>query len=134
MRATMDPLNPMASTLDPAIAHIYNQAKALRDAMRDSVPAPDSEANQTTAAARARTQKLAATVLQTPERLRQLVQAGRTEEAEKAWQRPRQLLEAWRDHGVGGDDVAACLADGEAALLGEPSPAGWSVQPAGHSG
>lgn len=130
----MDPLNPMASTLDPAIAHIYNQAKALRDAMRDAVPAPDTEATQPATAARTRTQKLAATVLQTPERLRQLVQAGRTEDAEKAWQRPRQLLEAWRDQGVGGDDVAACLADGAAALRGEPSPAGWSVQAARHEG
>ncbi|ERT02733.1 uncharacterized protein SPSK_00560 [Sporothrix schenckii 1099-18] len=130
MRATMDPLNPMASTLDPAIAHIYNQAKTLRDAMRAAVPAPDSEATQATTAVRARNQKLAATVLQTPERLRHLVQAGRSEEAEKAWERPRQLLEAWREQGVGGDDVDACLADGAAALRGEPSPAGWSAQPA----
>ncbi|OAA54545.1 Vps51/Vps67 [Niveomyces insectorum RCEF 264] len=39
MRATMDPLNPMAATLDPAIAHIYHEAVALRDALRDAVPA-----------------------------------------------------------------------------------------------
>ncbi|KAL1899209.1 hypothetical protein Sste5346_003131 [Sporothrix stenoceras] len=132
MRATMDPLNPMASTLDPAIAHIYNQAKTLRDAMRENVPPPSSDDDdKTSAAARARNQKLAAAVLQTPDRLRKLVAAGRTEEAEKAWERPRQLLEAWKEHGVGGDDVAACLADGAAALRGEPSPAGRSVQPAG---
>ncbi|CAK7222216.1 hypothetical protein SBRCBS47491_004790 [Sporothrix bragantina] len=124
MRATMDPLNPMASTLDPAIAHIYNQAKALRDAMRDTVPAPEkNEPSTEDTAARERTRKLAVTVLQTPEKLRQLVQEGRTEEAEAAWQRPRQLLEAWREQGVGGDDVAACLVDGAAALRGEPSPA-----------
>ncbi|CAK7201912.1 hypothetical protein SEUCBS139899_004627 [Sporothrix eucalyptigena] len=130
MRATMDPLNPMASTLDPAIAHIYNQAKALRDAMRDAVPAPDSTEQTPDEAALVRTKKLAAAVLQTPERLRQLVQEGRTEEAEEAWKRPRQLLEAWHEQGVGGDDVAACLADGAAALRGEPSPAGWNAQAA----
>ncbi|CAK7208838.1 hypothetical protein SCUCBS95973_000246 [Sporothrix curviconia] len=131
MRATMDPLNPMASTLDPAIAHIYNQAKALRDAMRDAVPAPDdSNSSPEETAARARTKKLAAAVLQTPERLRQMVQEGQTEEAEEAWQRPRKLLEAWRQQGVGGDDVAACLADGAAALRGEPSPVGWTAQAA----
>ncbi|CAK7266312.1 hypothetical protein SEPCBS119000_001961 [Sporothrix epigloea] len=128
MRATMDPLNPMASTLDPAIAHIYNQAKALRDAMRDAVPAPDVSRGPTEDAARARLAKLADQVLKTPARLRQLVQEGRTEEAELAWQRPRQLLETWHQRGVGGDDVAACLADGAAALRGEPSPAGWTAQ------
>ena len=128
----MDPLNPMASTLDPAIAHIYSQAKALRDALREAVPAPD-DSNQSPekTAALARTRKLAAAVLQTPERLRQLVQEGRQEEAEAAWQRPRQLLEAWRQQGVGGDDVATCLEDGAAALRGEPSPAGWTAQVAG---
>ncbi|CAK7266034.1 hypothetical protein SEPCBS57363_001891 [Sporothrix epigloea] len=127
MRATMDPLNPMASTLDPAIAHIYNQAKALRDAMRQTVPAPDDSSKDF---ARARTIELAEKVLNTPARLRQFVKEGRTEEAEAAWQRPRQLLEAWRQQGVGGDDVEACLADGAAALRGEPSPAGWTVQAA----
>lgn len=126
----MDPLNPMASTLDPAIAHIYNQAKAFRDAMRDAVPAPDSKHTPQAAAALARNQRLAAAVLQTPERLRQLVKEGRTDEAQEAWRRPRRLLEAWRDQGVGGNDVAACLADGAAALRGEPSPAGWSAQAA----
>lgn len=137
MRATMDPLNPMASTLDPAIAHIYNQAKTLRDAMRENVPPPssdddddDNNNNKSSAAARARSQKLAAAVLQTPQRLRQLVQTGRKEEAEEAWERPRQLLEAWRGQGVGGDDVKLCLADGAAALRGDPSPAGWRVQTA----
>ncbi len=121
----MDPLNPMASALDPAIAHIYHQAAALRDAVRAAVPAPGSgPARQ--AAARARTRQLAAAVLQTPARLRQLVAAGRRAEAEQAWARPRQLLEAWQAAGLGGaDDVAACLADGEAALRGEPGPAGW---------
>ncbi|EFX00807.1 hypothetical protein CMQ_1888 [Grosmannia clavigera kw1407] len=118
MRANMDPLNPMASTLDPAIAHIYSQAKALCDAMRQSVPAPDTP-DAAAFAARARTRQLAAAVLETPDRLRQLMREGRPDEAKAAWDRPRRLLELWRAKGLGGDDVAACLADGDAALRGE---------------
>ncbi|KAK7755400.1 hypothetical protein SLS62_002627 [Diatrype stigma] len=40
MRSTMDPLNPMASTLDPAIAQIYTQASSIRDSLRERLPAP----------------------------------------------------------------------------------------------
>lgn len=119
MRVNMDPLNPMASTLDPAIAHIYNQAKALRDTLRQAVPAPGSPEAETTAA-RARSRELAAVVLETPDRLRQLVRDGHVAEARAAWERPRQLLELWRDRGLGGDDVVACLADGDAALRRDP--------------
>ena len=112
----MDPLNPMAKTLDPAMAHIYTQASTLRDSLRAAVPAPDSEA-ALQAKARAHTRQLAETALETPARLRQLIKEGRADEAKEAWKRPRRLLQAWLDQGVGGaDDVAACLADGDVAL------------------
>src|SRR5690349_8713807 len=118
MRANMDPLNPMASTLDPAIAQIYTQASSIREAMREAVPEPGSdEAKAAEAAARrARTKQLAKEVLATPERLRQLAAEGRTDEARREWETPRKLLLVWRRNGVGGEDVESCLEAGDAVF------------------
>ncbi len=113
----MDPLNPMASTLDPAIAQIYSRAASIREALREVVPAPDSgEAKE--AARRKRTRDLVLEVLGTPERIRQLVKEGKEDAARQEWEMPRRLLERWKELGVGGDDVAACIEEGEAALAG----------------
>ncbi|TVY34168.1 Vacuolar protein sorting-associated protein-like protein, partial [Lachnellula subtilissima] len=38
MRVNMDPLNPMASTLDPAIASIYARAESIKREMREGMP------------------------------------------------------------------------------------------------
>ena len=114
----MDPLNPMASTLDPAIVQIYSQATSIRDTLRQSVPSPDSEEGQKreTEQRRRRTQELAVEVLATPERLRTLVKDGKRAEAQKQWQRPRKLLVSWKEKGLGGDEVQACIEEGDAAL------------------
>lgn len=122
----MDPLNPMASTLDPAIAQIYSQASSIREALRASIPPPDSDESKAreAEARRKRTRQLAAEVLATPERLRALVKEGRLEEARAQWEMPRRLLVTWKASGVGGsDDVQACIDDGDAAL----SPASGST-------
>ena len=126
MRTTMDPLNPMASTLDPAIAHIYSQASAIRDSIRASVPreTEDTEARKRREKQK-RLQRLAREVLDTPERVRYLVRNGRLEDAKREWEMPKKLLENWREKGVGGDDVLVCLADGEAALRGEETGYRW---------
>lgn len=120
MRANMDPLNPMASTLDPAIAGIYAQASSIRDALRQNVAPPDSKERQDQAAAvrRRRTRELAKEVLRTPEKLRKLVKEGKVEEAKKTWEMPRRMLEVWREKGLGGKDVTECLEEGDAALRG----------------
>ncbi len=122
MRANMDPLNPMASTLDPAIAHIYSQASSIRQALRDVIPRPDDADHGTEAVAaaarRKRTRELAVEALGAPERIRQLVEAGRKDEARRQWEMPRRLLERWTDLGLGGDDVAACIEEGDAVLGG----------------
>jgi len=115
MRANMDPLNPMASTLDPAIAQIYSQAASIRDALREVVPPPPDDGDDE-AAARKRTIQLAREVLETPERIRRLVGEGREDEARRIWEMPRRLLEKWKEQGVGGEDVASCLEEGDAAL------------------
>lgn len=122
MRSNMDPLNPMASTLNPAIAQIYSQAAEIRETLRASIPAPDSDEGQRRSAAqrRKRTRDLAVQVLATPPRLRLLVGEGKLDEARKQWERPRRLLQAWQEKGLGGDEVEACLEDGDAAVA-EPS-------------
>ncbi|KAL6870324.1 Vps51/Vps67 domain-containing protein [Trichoderma novae-zelandiae] len=118
MRANMDPLNPMATTLDPAIAHIYSQASAIQESLRKSVPAPESDEGKAREAQqrRQRTRQLAIEVLATPERLQALVKEGRFEEARRQWEMPRKLLEVWKQRGVGGDDVQACIDQGDAAI------------------
>ena len=118
MRANMDPLNPMASTLDPAIAQIYSQASSIRDALRETVPAPDSEEGmkREAAARQQRTRELAAQVLAVPGRLRALVGEGKIAQARKEWAMPRKLLESWKEKGIGGNDVEECIKEGDEAL------------------
>ncbi|CCF46632.1 hypothetical protein CH063_00624 [Colletotrichum higginsianum] len=120
MRANMDPLNPMASTLDPAIAGIYAQASSIRDSLRKTVAPPDSMEREDEAAEvrRRRTRQLAKEVVGTPERLRALVREGKIEEARKEWEMPRRLLEVWMEKGVGGKDVVECLEEGDAVFGG----------------
>ncbi|PHH63428.1 hypothetical protein CDD80_1218 [Ophiocordyceps camponoti-rufipedis] len=124
MRASMDPLKPLASTLDPVIAQIYSQASSMRETLRQSMPAPDSEeAKAREARARRRkTRQLAAEVLATPQRLRHLVQQGRQDEARKQWELPRRLLISWREKGVGGDDVQSCIDEGDAVFHESKDP------------
>ncbi|KAL6811643.1 Vps51/Vps67 domain-containing protein [Trichoderma camerunense] len=118
MRANMDPLNPMATTLDPAIAHIYSQASAIQESIRRSVPPPDSDEGKAreTQQRRHRTRQLAIEVLATPERLQALVKEGRFEEARRQWDMPRKLLESWKQKGLGGDDVQTCIDEGDAVI------------------
>ncbi|KAI1424167.1 Vps51/Vps67-domain-containing protein [Xylaria sp. FL1777] len=127
MRTNMDPLNPMASTLDPAIAKIYNQASEIRDSLRKSVPEPTevSKAEDEARQRRLRTRQLAIEVLDAPDRLRALVADGRLDDAREAWKMPRRLLLVWKEQGLGGSDVDACIADGDAAIRGEPSKGNW---------
>ncbi|KAI0398788.1 Vps51/Vps67-domain-containing protein [Xylaria palmicola] len=127
MRTNMDPLNPMASTLDPAIAKIYNQACEIRDAIRKSVPEPTeaTKAADDACQRKLRTRQLAIEVLDTPNRVRELVAEGRLDDARKAWEMPRKLLLVWKGQGVGGSDVDECIADGDAAVRGEPSKRNW---------
>ncbi|QPH10254.1 hypothetical protein C2857_001483 [Epichloe festucae Fl1] len=129
MRANMDPLNPMASTLDPAIAQIYSQASSIREKLRESVPAPDSEKGMEREAElrRQRTRQLAVEVLATPQRLRDLVKDGKMQEAKRQWEMPKRLLVAWLEKGIGGDDVQALIDEGDAVFTSK------SVQAQNHS-
>lgn len=126
MRANMDPLNPMASTLDPVIAHIYETADAVKSQLRASLlaaqqtDAETSEEEKVAIAKRAKSRELVRFILDTPERLRCLVVEGKVEEAKREWEAPLKQLEKWKAEGVGGGDVQNCIDDGDAALRGEP--------------
>jgi len=126
MRTSMDPLNPMAQTLDPAIASIYERAEGIRGELRGVVPEGvrrememgGEERERLQAKRRAR--EVVGRVLDMPENVRSLVKEGKEEEAKRLWDQSLRLLERWRERGVGGNDVQACIDDGEAALRGEP--------------
>jgi vacuolar protein sorting-associated protein 51 len=126
MRANMDPLNPMAATLSPAIAEIYERADAVKAELRASMTpaqrsgAEMSEEERARAAKLARSRDLARQVLSVPERLRELVGGGKVDEARAKWEAPLALLRRWKEEGKGGVDVQDCIDDGEAALRGEP--------------
>ncbi|PKS07174.1 hypothetical protein jhhlp_005774 [Lomentospora prolificans] len=118
MRDNMDPLTPMASDLDPKIAQIYSQASQIRDALRNSVPKPaeGADLDEESIRRRQRTQQLAAEVVAMPPKLRALVEEGRLEDARKAWEMPRRLLEVWREKKLGGADVMTVLEEGDAIV------------------
>jgi vacuolar protein sorting-associated protein 51 len=122
----MDPLNPMAATLSPAIAEIYERADSVKAELRASMTlaqrseAEMSEEERVKATKLARSRELARRVLTVPERLRELVREGKVEEARAEWEAPLALLRRWREEGKGGMDVQDCIDDGEAALRGEP--------------
>jgi hypothetical protein len=133
MRANMDPLNPMASTLDPAISQIYERANAIKSELRASMTpfqqaeAEMSEEDRSKAENRRRARDVVRKVLDTPERLRVLVAEGKEAEAKTEWEPVLKLLESWKEQGKGGQDVQDCIEDGEAALRGEPpSEKSWA--------
>lgn len=127
MREKMDPLNPMATTLDPAIASIYARAETIKEELRASMPEARrkememGEEEREELQRRRRKREVVLRVLETPERLRSLVSDGRGDEATKLWEGTLALLERWRERGVGGEDVQDCIDDGEAAMRGEPA-------------
>lgn len=122
----MDPLNPMASTLDPAISRIYERASAVKSELRASMSpsqqaeAEMSEEDRKKAVDRRRARDVVRKVLDTPDRLRLLIAERKEDEAKTEWQPVLKVLESWKGQGKGGKDVQDCIDDGEAALRGEP--------------
>jgi chromosome segregation ATPase len=133
MREKMDPLNPVATTLDPAIASIYARADAIKDELRESMPEARrrememGEEERKEMQRKKRRRDVVLRVLETPEKVRGLMKDGREDEAKKLWETTLALLERWKERGVGGKDVKDCIDDGEAALGGErPNEKSWS--------
>lgn len=126
MRANMDPLNPMASTLDPAIAQIYERANSVKQELRASMSdgqrkeAEMSPEEKKVLEKRRKMRDVVKNVLEAPERVRILVSEEKEEEARMEWEKALALLEKWQEAGQGGQDVQDCIDAGEAALSGEP--------------
>ncbi|KAH8789875.1 Vps51/Vps67-domain-containing protein [Hyaloscypha sp. PMI_1271] len=139
MRENMGPLNPMASTLDPAIARIYEMAEKVREEMRGQVEKGGveggDEEEREKESRREKMREVVIRVLGTPEKMRALVKEGKEEEARTIWEPALTLLERWKERGVGGPDVVDCIEDGEAAIRGEaPSERSWeNVKESGES-
>lgn len=134
MRANMDPLNPMASTLDPAIASIYERAEKIKEELKDSMTEKERREKEMSTEERAeiakqkRVRDVVERVLDTPERIRKMISEEEEDEARILWASTLALLKRWKERGVGGEDVQSCIDDGEAALKGEPpNDKSWSM-------
>lgn len=122
LRGGMDPVDPMARTLDPAVEGIFRRAEEIREGMRRGLPEGRREVieeDRIKEIKRRKTREVVLRVLETPENVRRLVADGKMEEARTLWASSSKLLEKWRERGVGGADVSDCIEDGEAALRGE---------------
>ncbi|KAB5575278.1 Vps51/Vps67-domain-containing protein [Coniochaeta sp. 2T2.1] len=117
MRSGMDPLNPVASTLDPAVGRVYEMARGVREDMKRRVEG-DAKGGEGERRRRGRTREVVREVLGTPERMRELVKRGRGEEVRGAWEVPRRLLLRWKEDGVGGGDVDEVLRKGDEIVRG----------------
>ena len=110
MRGNMDPLAPTTHTLGPAISHIAETAASLSSSMQGIQSGPgglginirvqkdDVEKEETV-----KKRKQAETVrwvLDTPRRLRDMLDQGLDEDAEKEWEQVSQILDQWK--GVAG--------------------------------
>ncbi|KAK5172689.1 uncharacterized protein LTR77_002809 [Saxophila tyrrhenica] len=97
MREKMDPMTPTTSTLTPAIGHIAETAASLSSDLRKSYARSanliDPEAQRTAQ----RQQATVKWVLAAPGRLREMVQNGRTDEAQAEWEDVQTLLNRWDD-------------------------------------
>ncbi|KAF2500661.1 hypothetical protein BU16DRAFT_614383 [Lophium mytilinum] len=97
MRTNMDPLAPTTSTLSPAISHIAEIAAVLSRDMQDRTPtAPSITLEKEGREGKAGAKETVRWVLDAPRRLRDLVDEGKEEEADKEWEIVREVLEKWR--------------------------------------
>ena len=105
MRTNMDPLTPTTSTLTPAISHIAETASAIAASLqqRNDLPRSTDSAKMDPEEAEKEAQRQTVRwVLDAPRRLRQEVDCGEKEVAERDWEEVKGLLDKWK--GVGGVD------------------------------
>lgn len=121
MRTTMDPLNPMAGTIDLVVGRVYDMARGLREEMREHCGGEQGrqQGGGGMADRKKRTKELVREVYRGMERMRGFVQQGDRPQAEKEWELPRRLLVKWQEMGVGGKEVRELLREGDGILKGE---------------
>jgi len=108
MRGNMDPLAPTTHTLGPAIAHIAETATSLSSSMQGAQAKPEEglgisvrieqDTTETEAAAQKQNQRETVRwVLDTPRRLRELIDQEQDAEAEQEWEKVSKILDNWKD-------------------------------------
>lgn len=116
----------ITGTLSVVIDDIFSKADVLRkniDNVSGSlVEKQKAEENMRKIKAR----NVARRVLDTPEKVRNLLSEGKHDEAKRVWEEVKVILLKWKEREVGGPDVIDCLEDGERALRGEsPTEKSW---------
>ncbi|KAF2827291.1 hypothetical protein CC86DRAFT_209060 [Ophiobolus disseminans] len=107
MRGNMDPLAPTTHTLGPAISHIAEVAASLSSSMQGLQTKAEGlgisvrveqDAGEAEAAAQKQIQKdTVRWILDTPRRLRELIEEDQDEEAERDWEEVSKTLGKWKD-------------------------------------
>ena len=94
----MDPLTPTTSTLSPAISHIAETAASLAESLQDRTPhgVDEQVVDDDAVAKKQRQRETVRWVLAAPDRLKELMQTGRKEEAVEDWEDVRKLLDKWQ--------------------------------------
>lgn len=107
MRGNMDPLAPTTHTLGPAISHIAETAASLSSSMQGLQNKPEGlgidiqvqrdPSEEEGAAKKRRQQQTVRWVLDTPRRLRDLIDQEEDEEAAREWKEVSKILDKWKD-------------------------------------
>ncbi|TQS37839.1 hypothetical protein Golomagni_01674 [Golovinomyces magnicellulatus] len=120
MRQSVENGEPAVGTLNVVIESIYSKAENLKKKIEQASDAIREKQDAERQARKMRSRDIARRVLDTPEKLRKLIDEGNKDEAIRIWKKVKKLLETWKERGVGGSDVTDCIDDGDAALRGEP--------------
>jgi hypothetical protein len=107
MRGNMDPLAPTTHTLGPAISHIAETAASLSSSLHDSpqskeeglgisIRVEQDEGAKVEADKKRRHKDTVKWVLDTPRRLREMIDRDQDEEADKEWGEVSRILDKWK--------------------------------------
>jgi hypothetical protein len=108
MRGNMDPLAPTTHTLGPAISYIAETAASLSSSLHDShqskgeglgisIRVEQDEGEKAQATKKRKQKETVKWVLDTPRRLRKMIDQDQDEEAEKEWEEVSRILDKWKD-------------------------------------
>ena len=109
MRGSMDPLTPTTHTLGPAISHIAQTAASLSSSMHDPQPQPgglgiqihiqddeqDKHISEEEQQKRKKQKETVKWVLDTPRRLRNMLDEGQDVQAHNEWDEVSNMLNRW---------------------------------------
>lgn len=126
MRTNMDPLIPTTSMLGPAITHIAETATALSKSLQGRGGSHKfGQQEQDAKGDKERQRETVRWVLQTPKRMRALLEEGRKEQATKEWEEVSRLLDKWEEV-TGVEEIRQeCMkvfAEGNGVGAGSPHP------------